>query len=73
MVRLHTLAAQASSYIPSELMAIAEARMHQFLQDNELSFYKLHLERILRYRKHTLSEKQARLRIHLETVTNALS
>ena len=61
MVRLHTLAAQASSYIPSELMAIAEDRMHQFLQDKELSFHKLHLERILRYRKHTLSEKEEKL------------
>jgi len=61
MVRLHTLAAQASSYIPSELMAIAEDRMHQFLQNKELSFHKLHLERILRYRKHTLSEKEEKI------------
>ena len=61
MVRLHTLAAQANSYIPSELMAIEEDRMHQFLQSKELSFYKLHLEKILRYRKHTLSEKEEKL------------
>ena len=63
MVRLHTLAAQASSYIPSELMAIAEDRMHQYLQDKELSFHKLHLQRILRYSKHTLFEKEERLHV----------
>jgi oligoendopeptidase F len=61
VVHLHTLVAQANSYIPSELMAIPEDRMNQFLEDTELSFYKLHLERILRYRKHTLSEKEEKL------------
>jgi oligoendopeptidase F len=61
MVRLNTLAAQASSYIPSELMAISEDQMNRFLEDKELDFYKLHLERILRYRKYTLSEKEEKL------------
>ena len=61
IVHLHTLVAQASSFIPSELMAINEDQMDQFLEDTELSFYKLHLERILRYRKHTLSEKEEKL------------
>ncbi|KMP10644.1 oligoendopeptidase F [Candidatus Nitromaritima sp. SCGC AAA799-C22] len=58
VVRLHTQIAQASSYIPSELMAIPEERMNGFLQDTELEFYKLHLERMLRFRSHTLSEKE---------------
>ena len=61
IVRLHTLATQASSYIPSELMAVSEDRINQFLQNKELEFYKIHLERILRYRKHTLSEKEEKL------------
>ena len=33
VVRLHTLVAQASSYIPSELMAISEDQMNKFLND----------------------------------------
>ncbi len=61
IVRLHTFAAKASSFIPSELMAIPERKIDQFLQDPILSFYRLHLERILRYRKHTLSEKEEKL------------
>ena len=32
IVRLNTLAAQASSYIPSELMAISKNQMNQFLK-----------------------------------------
>ncbi len=61
VVRLHTRISQASSYIPSELMAIPESQMNEFLQDKELEFYKLHLERILRFRKHTLSEPEEKL------------
>lgn len=61
VVRLHTRTAEASSYIQSELMTIPEDRMSDFLQDKELEFYKLHLERILRYRKHTLSEIEEKL------------
>ena len=60
-VRLHTIIAQASSYISSELMAISEDQMNKFLNDEELKFYKLHLEKILRYRKHILSEKEEKL------------
>ncbi len=61
IVHLNTLAAQANSFIPSELTSISEDRMKLFLENAELSFYKIHLERILRYRKHTLSEKEEKL------------
>ena len=61
IVHLNILVAQASSYISSELMTIPEDRMNQFLQSQELDFHKLHLERILRYRDHTLSEKEEKI------------
>ncbi len=61
IVHLNIVATQASSYISSELMAIPEDRMNQFLQSQELDFHKLHLERILRYRDHTLSEKEEKI------------
>ena len=61
VMRLHTLITQANSYISSELMAIPEDQMNKFLKDKELSFYKLHLEKTLRYRKHILSEKEEKL------------
>ena len=42
-------------------MAIPEATMDAFLKEPELEFYKLYLERILRYRDHTLTEKEEAL------------
>ncbi len=61
IVRSATRISQARSFIQSELMSIPESRIQQFLQDKELEFYRYHLERILRFRKHTLSEKEEAL------------
>ena len=61
IVRLSTRVAQARSFIESELMAIPEGRMNEFLRDKELEFYRFHLERILRFREYTLSEKEEAL------------
>jgi oligoendopeptidase F len=61
VVRLSTQIAQARSFIESEIMSIPESRIAEFLEDSELDFFKLHLERMLRYRKHTLSEKEEAL------------
>ena len=61
IVHLNTLAAQTNSFISSELTSISEDQMNHFLENAELSFYKIHLERVLRYRKHTLSEKEEKL------------
>lgn len=58
---LATSAAQAASYIRPEIMAIPDATMQQFLDSKELKPYKLMLERILRYKPHTLSDKEERL------------
>jgi len=61
VVRLSTQISQARSFIESEIMSIPESRINDFLQDAELEFLKLHLERMLRYRQHTLSEKEEAL------------
>ena len=54
-------ASKASSFILSEIMSIPEDRMRGFLAEKELEFYRFHLEQILRYREHTLSEKEEAL------------
>lgn len=54
-------AAQASSYIRPELLAIAAAKMNEFLADDRLAPYRLFLKRVLRYKPHTLSQKEERL------------
>ena len=57
-VRLATEVSSARSFINSELMAIPEETMATFLKTPELELYRFHLERILRYRNHTLTEKE---------------
>lgn len=58
---LATQAAQAASFIRPEIMAIPAERMDEFLAAKELKPFKLMLERLLRYRPHTLSDKEERL------------
>ncbi len=59
--RLLTQYQQARSFINSEIMEIPEATMQGFLDHLDLELYKLHLERQLRYRNHTLSKKEEAL------------
>ena len=54
-------AAQAGSWIRPELLAIPAKSMAKFLEDAALKPWKLALERILRYRPHTLSKKEENL------------
>jgi oligoendopeptidase F len=56
-----TKAAEASSFIRPEIMAIPEKRMRQFLEARELKEWRIALDRILRYRSHTLGEKEENL------------
>jgi oligoendopeptidase F len=53
--------AQASSFIRPEILAIDSEKMEQFLGAAELAPYKLLLTRILRFKPHTLSEKEEKL------------
>jgi oligoendopeptidase F len=54
-------AGQAASYIRPEILAIPAARMADFLRSPVLAAHKLSLERLLRYRPHTLSEAEEKL------------
>jgi oligoendopeptidase F len=56
-----TQAAEASSFIRPEIMAIPADVMEKFLEARELEPWKLALERILRYRPHTLSQGEENL------------
>jgi oligoendopeptidase F len=60
-VQAASRAAQAGSYIHPEILAIPAARMEEFLQAPALAPYKLLLTRLLRYRPHTLGEKEEKL------------
>lgn len=54
-------ASQVGSYIRPELMAIDDATVQKYLQDESLALYHTKLERIFRYKPYTLSEKEERL------------
>ena len=56
-----TKAAEAASFIRPELMSIAPAKMEQFLSARELAEWRLALERVLRYRPHTLGDREEHL------------
>ncbi|MGA2497271.1 MAG: oligoendopeptidase F [Tepidisphaeraceae bacterium] len=56
-----TKAAEAGSWIRPELMAIPSERMDQFLAAPELAEWKLALQRILRFRPHTLGKNEEQL------------
>ncbi len=54
-------ASQAASYMRPEILGIPEATMAEFIQDDAIGPFRLQLERLLRYRDHTLSDNEERL------------
>jgi len=50
-----------ASYIRPEILAIPDDRMKQFLASPALADYRLALDRLLRYKPHTLSENEEKL------------
>lgn len=54
-------AAQAGSFVRPELMAIPDEQMQGFLDHPDLAEFRLMLDRILRYKPHTLSQNEERL------------
>jgi oligoendopeptidase F len=58
---MSTLASEASSYMRPEIMAIPTEIMDRMLNAPELADWRLALERTLRFRPHTLSDKEEQL------------
>jgi oligoendopeptidase F len=56
-----TKAAEAASWMRPAILAIPSKTMNRFLQARELKEWRLALERILRYRPHTLGDKEEHL------------
>src|SRR5262249_51639055 len=53
--------AAAASFLPPEILAIPADRMAAFLEAPVLAAHRLTLERLLRYKPHTLSESEEKL------------
>lgn len=54
-------ASEAASFIRPEILAIPKAKLDKLLASKELKHYRLSLERLLRFKKHTLSKKEEQL------------
>ncbi|GAB6187711.1 oligoendopeptidase F [Thermopirellula anaerolimosa] len=52
---------EAASFLQPELLAIPEPQMWEYMADAAIQPYRLFLERLLRYRPHTLSRAEERL------------
>ena len=60
-VNVASRAQQVASYIRPELMAIDDATVERYLQDETLALFHTQLQRIFRYKPYTLSEQEERL------------
>ncbi len=56
-----TRAGEAASFIRPEILAIPAAKMSRFCESKELKPYGLLLQRVLRFKKHTLGKKEEEL------------
>ena len=56
-----TRAGEAASYIRPEIMAIPDETMEEFLKDPEMEIYQLLIERMVRYKKYTLSDREEQI------------
>jgi oligoendopeptidase F len=54
-------AGELASYIRPEILAIPDDKLRQFIQSSTLADYKIALDRLLRFKPHTLSDKEERL------------
>jgi oligoendopeptidase F len=56
-----TRAGELASFMRPEILAIPERKMRQFLADPSLADWRLALERVVRFRPHTLGKKEEQL------------
>jgi oligoendopeptidase F len=56
-----TRAGEAASYIRPEILAIPDDRLREYLKSSILADYHIALERLIRFKPHTLSDKEERL------------
>lgn len=54
-------AAEVSSFLKPELLNLPDSMLDEYLRSSELADYHIVLERIIRYKPHTLGEKEERL------------
>ncbi|MHC4403724.1 MAG: oligoendopeptidase F [Planctomycetota bacterium] len=54
-------ASQAASYIRPEILAVPAGKLRKVIADKRLGAYRLMLERLVRYKPHTLSKKEEKL------------
>ena len=67
---LSTELSTASSYIVPELIAVDEAKLKKYLEDEKLSFYKKYIEDILREKPHTLTDKEEEILAAVSDLTS---
>src|SRR3954470_7093899 len=56
-----TLAAEAASFIRPEILSLPEKKLKEYLAAKQLNAFKLQLERLVRYKPHTLSPGEEKL------------
>ena len=56
-----TRASEAASYMRPEILSLSAAKLKKFLAAKEIKPYRLMLERLTRYKPHTLSDKEEQL------------
>ena len=58
---LSTELSMATSYMVPEIIAMDSEKLNSYLKDKKLSYYKKHIDEILRLKPHTLSEREEEL------------
>ena len=59
-----TLAAEATSFIRPEILALSDKKLHEYSESKQLKDYKLQLERLVRYKPHTLTLRRRKAARH---------